>query len=407
MTIRPARGELVLFPVARDHPFVLPPEYERLRAERRVVRVRMRGGNTAWLVAGHGDARRVLADPGMSVDRRRDGFPRFVPVTETDRQASFRGFRPPMNWLDPPEHTAVRGSVRGEFTARRMAALRPRVQRIVDERVAAMLAGPRPVDLVRSLAVPVSSLTICELLGVPYADHDYFEERTFRMLGDVPARERTRAAHEVRAFLDTLVREKERESPDDLLGRLLMCQRAAGGVDHEAVVSMAFVLLVAGHSTTAEMIALGALALMEHPDQLAAMLGDPGLTPSAVEELLRYLTVVNAATARTALRDVEVGGVTIRAGEGVVVVGPAANRDPQVFDRPDEFDIGRASVPHLSFGVGRHRCIGQGLARLELQVVLDTLFRRIPALRPAVRIEDLSVKERANIFGLRALPVTW
>ncbi|MEV4002508.1 cytochrome P450 [Actinomadura sp. NPDC049753] len=407
MTSQPA-PDAGVFPVPRACPFALPPEYERLLSGRRAARARMAGGNSAWLVARHEDARKVLSDPRMSVDRRREGFPRFAPVTEEERQASFRGFRPPMNWMDPPEHTAARRSVRAEFSPARTEALRPRVQEIVDRRLELMAAAPRPVDLVRELAVPVPSLVICELLGVPYSAHGHFEERTGRMFSHAtPAAERTRAAHEIRSLLAEVVADKERDPPDDLLGRLIARGRREGAADREAVVSMAFVLLVAGHSTTADMIALGALTLLEHPDQLASMLADPARTPLAVDELLRYLTVVNASTARTALADVEVGGVTVRAGEGVVVLGPAANRDPEVFERPDEFDVGRGGGRHLAFGAGRHRCLGHRLARMELQIVFDALFRRLPGLRLAVPFGELSFKEKANIYGVRELPVTW
>lgn len=407
MATQPADGAGA-FPVSRGCPFSLPPEYERLRSEKRAVRVRMAGGNSAWLVARHEDARKVLSDPRMSVDRRREGFPRFAPVTEEERQASFRAFRPPMNWMDPPEHTVARQSVRAEFSHGRMEALRPRIQEIIDRRLDRMMAAPRPVDLVSELAVPVPSLVICELLGVPYSVHGHFEERTGRMFSHAtPAAERTRAAHEIRSLLAALVADKERDPPDDLLGRLIVRLRKEGADDHEAVVSMAFVLLVAGHSTTADMIALGVLTLLEHPDQLGLMVADPAKTPLAVDELLRYLSVVNASTARTALADIDVSGATVRAGEGVVVLGPAANRDPEVFERPDEFDVERGGGRHLAFGVGRHRCLGQELARMELRMVFDTLFRRIPGLRLAVPFGALSFKEKANIHGVRELPVTW
>jgi cytochrome P450 len=256
--------------------------------------------------------------------------------------------------------------------------------------------------------MPFPSRVICELLGLPYAEHEYFESRTQTMMSRAaPAVERTRSAHEVRAFLDEVVTGKERHGTDDLLGRLIARQRADGGVDHEAVVSMAFVMLVAGHVTTANMISLGALALLCHPDQRDKLIADPARLRPAVEELLRYLSIVEAATARTAVADTEVGGVPIRAGEGVVAVGLAANRDPEVFDHPDELDIDRDRRQHVAFGFGPHQCVGQNLARLELQVALGRLFARAPALRLAVPVAELSFKEDANIFGVHALPVTW
>jgi len=396
------------FPLPRTCPFHPPAEYGRLRAEERVSRVRMVGGNQAWVVARHRDVRRVLSDRRMSADRRRDGFPRFAPATRQELQESFREFRPPLNWMDPPEHTAARRAVVGEFTVARVARMEPRIAAIVDRCLDAMLATPPPVDLHRMLSLPVPSRVICDLLGVPYDAHGQFEARATAMLSrGTPADERTRAAHGIRRFLDAVVSTKEREPGEDLLSRLIAAQRAGAGLDHEAVVSMAFVLLVAGHVTTSNMISLGVLALLEHPRQLALLVADPGRVPGAVEELLRYFTIVEAATARTAVEDLEVGGVAIRAGEGVVALCPAANRDPAVFDRPDELDIERDAREHLAFGFGRHTCLGQNLARLELRVVFERLFRRVPGLRLASTVDELSFKEDANIYGVHALPVTW
>lgn len=389
------------FPLPRPDPFHPPAEYERLRAERPVSRVRMLGGNDAWLVTRHSDMRTVLAEPRMSVDRRRPGFPRFAPITEAERQESYRGFRPPLNWMDPPAHTDARRSVAAEFAPSRMAALRPRAQEIVDECLDRMLAADGPVDLVHGLSMPVPLRIICELLGVPYRARDYFETATTRMFArDAPAAERTRAAHGVRARLDAAVSEQEREPTDTLLGRLI----GAGGADHEAIVSMAFVLLVAGHTTTAGMISLGTLGLLDRPAQRDAV-HDPA--SPAVEELLRYFTIVEAATSRTALEDVELGGVTIRKGEGVVGLGQTANRDPDVFEHPDVLDTTRDAHRHVSFGYGRHHCLGRHLALMELQVVYDTLFRRIPDLRLAVPLDQVPVKTDANVYGLHRLPVTW
>jgi aminosugar N-oxygenase len=406
--IPPEPGRDTAFPLPRECPFAPPPDYERLRAEQPVARVPMVGGGTAWLVSRHDEARHALADPGLSADRRRSGFPRLAPVTETQRQDSFRNFRAPLNWMDPPEHAAARRLVIDEFTARRVNSWRPRITEIVDECLDAMVAGGRPVDLVRSLAYPVPSRVICELLGVPYGWHEFFEERTTIMLNrGTPAPERTRCAREIRGMLDEVVADKARHPADDLLTRLIAKLRARDGEDHEFVVSMAFVLLVAGHVTTSNMISLGVLALLEHPSQLARTLADPTRIPATVEELLRYLTIVVAATARVAVDDIEIGGVRIRAGEGVVALIQAANRDPAVFADPGALDVDRGARRHLAFGHGRHQCLGQNLARLELQLVLERLFRRLPGLRTAVPVDELKFKVDANVYGLHQLPVTW
>jgi cytochrome P450 len=219
--------------------------------------------------------------------------------------------------------------------------------------------------------------------------------------------DRKAAADEVEHYLGKLVTEKEAAPPDDLLGRQILKLREEGTYQHDALVSTAFLLLLAGHETTANMISLGTLALLEHPDQLATVKADPGKTADAVEELLRYFTIVDLATGRVCVEDAEVGGVTIRAGEGVLALGYAANRDPRAFENPDTFDIERGARHHVAFGFGPHQCLGQNLARMELQIVFDTLFRRVPGLELAAAVEDLPFKDDAAIYGLYRLPVTW
>jgi cytochrome P450 len=393
------------YPKVRTCPFAPEPEYAQLRAENPVTKVPMVGGGTAWLVTRHEDVRRVLGDPRLSSDRRNPGFPQ---LSLNQRAVVGTSMIPSLVGMDPPEHTEARRAVLGEFTVRRIEEMRPRVQQIVDECIDGMLAAPGPVDLVRALSLPVPSLVICELLGVPYVDHDFFQERTSRLLRKTTsAEQRIAAIDDIRSYLDELVAGKERDLTDDLIGRQARKQRETGDVDHEALVSLAFLLLVAGHETTANMISLGTLALLENPEQLAQIVADPTRTPTAVEELLRYFTIVEAATSRTALEDVEIGGVLVRAGEGVVALGTAANRDPEAFDRPDELDINRNARRHVAFGFGPHQCLGQNLARLELQIVFDTLFRRLPGLRLAVPVEDLPFKSDANVYGIYEMPVTW
>jgi cytochrome P450 len=400
--------ELPTIPLDRKCPFAPPPEYARLRSDHPVVRLPMLGGNTAWVVSRHEDVRAVLGDHRMSADRRRPGFPRFAPITEGQRQASFQNFRPPMNWMDPPEHGVARRRITGEFAVREVRRRRPGIERIAAEHLEAMVRAGGPVDLVHAYAFPVPSQVICELLGVPYGDHEFFERRTTRMMGrHTPAEERTRCAHEIRAFLDTVVTAKRSRPGDDLLSRLLATPAQDGEPDHEAVVSMAFMLLVAGHVTTSNMISLGVLALLQHPEELVRLRAEPGRITAVVEELLRYCTIVEAATARTATADLEIGGVLIRAGEGVVALGQAANRDPAVFAHPDDFDPDRPGNRHVAFGHGRHQCPGQHLARLELEVALLGLVQRLPTLRLAVPVEELSFKQDANIYGLHSLPVDW
>jgi cytochrome P450 len=222
-----------------------------------------------------------------------------------------------------------------------------------------------------------------------------------------PVEERLQCVADVRGYLSDLIKTKEAAPTDDLLGRQISKQREDGTEDHEELVALAFLLLLAGHETTANMISLGTLTLIDKPETRAAIVEDPSRTPGAIEELLRYFTIVETATSRVATADIEVGGTLIRKGEGVVAIGSTANRDPSAFPNPDELDIERGARHHVAFGFGPHQCLGQNLARAELQIVFDTLFKRIPDLKLAAPISELPFKDDANIYGLYALPVTW
>ncbi|WP_055484149.1 cytochrome P450 [Streptomyces sp. WMMB 322] len=394
----------VTLPVPRTCPFSPPAEYERMREREPVSRVALPGGRTAWALTRHEDVRAMLADPRFSSDRTRPGFPVLV---EGQQQLAAR-FRLSLISMDPPEHGQARRAVVGEFTVKRMAALRPRIQQIVDEHVDALLAGPRPADLVRALSLPVPSLVICELLGVPYADHEFFQSRSARLLRRTePMAGREQARDELRTYLDELITAKEQDPTDDLLGRQVLKQRETGRGDHADLVSLAVLLLIAGHETTANMISLGTLALLENPGERARLGEDPDAVADAVEELLRYFSIVDAVTSRVATEDAEIGGVLIRAGEGVLGLGSSANHDPAVFARPGELDVGRGDRHHVAFGYGAHQCLGQNLARMELQLVYETLFRRVPGLRLAVPVDELPFKDDSTVYGLHELPVTW
>ncbi|SDY69532.1 Cytochrome P450 [Amycolatopsis xylanica] len=398
-----AGSPTLAWPMERVCPFGPPAEYQRLRAEEPVTKVRLASGMTIWAVSRLEDIRQLLTDPRFSSDRHAPGFPRII-----KDQKIIPGFRSSLIDMDAPEHGEKRREVLSEFTIRRVKAMAPRVQQIVDERIDAILDGPKPADLVKSLALPVPSLVICELLGVPYHDHEFFESRTYAMLSrDKVLAERQAAFGELLTFLDELVTAKEAEPTDDLLGRLILKQRAGGGVRHQDLKELAFLLLVAGHETTANMTSLGVLTLLEHPDQLKKIVEDPSKTLGAIEELLRFLTIAEAAGLRVAIDDVEIGGQLIRAGEGVIALTISGNRDAEAFVDPDEFDIERSARHHVAFGFGIHQCLGANLARLELQIIFDTLFRRIPGLRLAVPAAELPYKTETTIYGLHELPVTW
>nr|WTA00327.1 cytochrome P450 [Streptomyces sp. NBC_00857] len=391
-------------PLPRTCPYSPPAEYERLREEAPVARVTLPTGTTAWAVTRHEDIRTLLTDSRFSSDRNAPGFPVLSEGAEKLAAESL----PTMIGMDPPEHGPARRTVLGEFTVRRMRALQPRIQQIVDDCLDTMLAGPRPADLVTALSLPVPSLVICEQLGVPYADHDFFQGHSSSLISRTSSiGEKFHARDELRGYLENLIADKEREPTDDLLGRQILKHREDGTYDRENLVGLAFLLLIAGHETTANMISLGTMTLLEHPDELAALRADPSRTPAAVEEMLRMFTIADSVVSRAAKEDVELGGVLIRAGEGVLVLSNMGDHDPTVYPRPNELDIERGARNHLAFGFGAHQCLGQNLARLELQIVFDTLLRRVPGLTLASPVEKLAFKNDSSVFGIYELPVSW
>jgi cytochrome P450 len=280
----------------------------------------------------------------------------------------------------------------------------------VDERIDAVLAGSRPVDLVEAFALPVPSLVICHLLGVPYADHEFFQQRSRILVSrNQPVERAITAQEDLIEYLDRIIAHKLIDPSDDLLSSLAVEHVATHQLSRHEAARMALLLLVAGHETTANMIALGTLALLERPDQLAALrdTDDPALIARAVDELLRYLTITHSGRRRIALEDIEIDGRTIHAGDGIVLAAEAADRDEARFPDPDRLDVHRDARGHLAFGFGVHACLGQPLARAELQVVYGTLYRRIPGLRTAVPLEQIPFKHDSNIYGVYELPVTW
>ncbi|MFI6099313.1 cytochrome P450 [Lentzea sp. NPDC051213] len=398
--------ELPTFPMERTGkcPFDPPPQYGELRDQEPISRVTLRNGAPAWLITSHEHVRQILADPRVSSDRTLPGCPRLIPVPPSVMDPRSR----PLIAMDPPDHTEHRRHVTAEFTVKRIQGMRPRIQEIVDEHIDKMLAGGGPADLMEAVARPVPLLVICELLGVPFEHH-----RTFHRIGDTivhgdsTPQQIGAAIGELRAFLNDLIIAKENDPGDDLLSRLVVRYQEAGEYDRERVISTAQILLNAGHETTTSMIGLGITVLLENPDQLDLLRNDFSLVPGAVDELMRYLTVADMALFRTATEDIEIGGTVIRAGEGLIALGAAANRDGSVYPDPDTLDVRRNPRQHVGFGYGIHQCIGQNLARLELDIAYTTLLRKAPGLRLAEPVSSLKFKTDGLLFGLYSLPVTW
>ena len=402
MTDVTARPAPVAFPQDRTCPFQPPTGYDSLRASRPLARVTLYDGRTAWLVTGRDLARSLLADPRLSSDRMRSGYPATSP-----RLKAFRDRRAALLNVDDPEHHVQRRMLVPSFTLKRATAMRPAIQRIVDECIDAMLEQGPPAELVSAFALPVPSMVICELLGVPYADHEFFEEQSRRLLRGPDIEDVRDARDRLDGYLGSLIDRKfESPSGDGVLDALVHEQVRDGEVDREEAIALATILLVAGHETTANMISLGTYTLLRHPERLAELRSDPSLLPAAVDELMRMLSIADGLL-RLATEDIEVAGTTIRAGEGVVFGTSVINRDAEVYPEPDALDWHRPVRHHVAFGFGVHQCLGQNLARAELEIALRALFERLPGLRLAVAEDDIRFKPGDTIQGMLELPVTW
>ncbi|WP_280427046.1 cytochrome P450 [Nocardia brasiliensis] len=385
-------------------PFDPPREITQLRAARPVSPLIFPDGHEGWLVTGYDAVRQLMADTRFS--SRQDIGIVHVPY-ETPGMPAATEPSPPMPGLfiamDPPEHTRFRRKLIGAFTVRRMKMLEEHIVEITERQLDEMARLTPPVDLVKAFALPVPSLVICELLGVPYADRETFQVNSAKFLvKDQTLDEKMAAFGAMLGYLTGLVTQKRAAPGEDILSDLARQE----DLTIEELTGIAFLLLLAGHETTANMLALGTFALLEHPEQLAELRANLDLVPDAVEELMRYLSVADIFY-RYATEDIELGGETIRAGSTVVVSLLAANRDPLRFERPDDLDLHRTARGHLSFGHGVHQCLGQQLARIEMRAGFERLLRRFPTLELAVPADEVNLRTDMNIYGVHELPVTW
>ncbi|SEN59503.1 cytochrome P450 [Nonomuraea pusilla] len=392
----------LVFPVDRPSPFDPPEDLRRWREQAPLHPMSYPGGHEGWLVTGYAAARAVLADPRFSSRLENLRWPIAWEGLDPDGFVQPPGF---FLQLDPPDHTRLRRHLSAQFTVRRLNALEPAIERITAQTLDAMAAKGAPADLVQEFALPVPSLVICELLGIPYADRDRFQRDSAAALRVGSTKEEvTTAMTSLFGYLYELVAAKRAQPADDLLSGLV----TGGELPAEEITGMAMLLLVAGHETTASMLGLGTYALLEHPRQLAALRADPSLWDGAVEELLRHLSVAHLGPLRAALEDVEIAGRTIRKGQVVTLSIPAANRDPERFDDPETLDVTKpARSGHLAFGHGIHQCLGHQLARIEMRVAYRALFDRFPHLRLAVPPEEVPMRTDMTIYGVRRLPVSW
>ncbi|MCX5609702.1 MULTISPECIES: cytochrome P450 [unclassified Streptomyces] len=394
-------SETVAFPQDRTCPYHPPAAYEPLREARPLSRVTLFDGRSVWVVTGLAEARTLLADGRLSTDRRNAGFP-----TPTRRFKGLQNRRAALLGFDDPEHNTQRRMLIPSFTLKRTAALRPRIQQTVDRLIDEMVAaGPR-AELVAAFALPVPSMVICTLLGVPYEDHEFFEGESRRLLRGPESADVEDARRRLDAYLVDLIGRKRREPGDGLLDELIEQRLETGEIGVGELADLAAILLIAGHETTANMISLGTFTLLRHPEQLAELRADPTLMSTAVEELMRFLSIADGML-RVATEDIEIGGVTVRADDGVVFSTSVINRDDSAFEDPDALDWHRPNRHHVAFGFGIHQCLGQNLARAEMEIALGTLFERLPGLRLAAEPDRIPFKPGDTIQGMVELPVAW
>ncbi|VEG51407.1 cytochrome P450 [Mycolicibacterium aurum] len=381
------------------------PELRAIRENDGVATVTNAFGMQVCLVTRYDDVKMVLSDYARFSNGRPPGF--VLPgAPQVDEEAQARARAGNLLGLDPPEHQRLRRMLTPEFTHRRMKRLQPRIEEIVTAQLDAMAAAGPPADLVEHFALPIPSLVICELLGVPYADRDDFQRRSARQLDlSIPMPERLELQRQGRDYMGALVQDARAHPGDDILGMLVRVHGAE--LTDDELIGIAGLLLLAGHETTSNMLALGTLALLRHPDQLAAVRDDPDAVAPAVEELLRWLSIVQTAIPRITTTEVEIAGVAIPAGRLVFASLPSGNRDGEFIDSPDVLDISRGAPGHLGFGHGVHHCLGAPLARMEMQIAFPALLRRFPTLTLAEDFDDVAFRSFHFIYGLKSLQVSW
>jgi cytochrome P450 len=391
------------FPMRRTCPFAPPADYARLRGEQPLTRATMPTGRDAWLVTRYEDVRALLSDPQVSAEAEHANFPAF---SEAERVVAAQ-LRPFLR-TDAPDHTRYRKMLQPEFTLRKARALRPAVQTIADELIDDLLKRPAPACFVTHYANALATSVICALLGVPAENIEFFRDVT-RISGS-----RTSTEQQVRealgalfGLLSELIDRRLQQPGDDLISQLVADQLVPGHITREELLSVLGITINGGRVSTTSMITLCTLEFLRHPGLAEQVRATPELLPGAIEELLRVTSISDALPARVALSDLTLPSGTIPAGDGAIGLLAAANHDPEVFPEPEHIDITRTPNRHLAFGHGPHQCVGQNLARVELEVALETLLRRVPTLQLATTMEEIEFMPDAHTFGVERMLVSW
>jgi cytochrome P450 PksS len=391
-------------PAFKANPY---PYYARLRDEAPVCRVLLPTREHAWLVTRYDDVVAALKDERLVKETAKALTPAQAAAQPWFRKM-FKSLKRNMLEVDPPDHTRLRALVFKVFTPRLIEQMRERIERLTNQLLDAALRRGR-FDLIRDYALPLPTTIISEMLGVPVADQRRLNRwsnallsaaaSTWSMIQAIPS------GWSLMRYIAKIIRQRRAEPRDDLVSALVRAEEAGDSLSEHELMAMIFLLLVAGHETTVNLIGNGTLALLEHPEQTRRLRDDPGLIRSAVEELLRYASPAETATERYAREPVTLGGVTIPQGSMVYPVLASANRDERQFPNPDALDLAREPNRHLAFGLGTHFCLGATLARLEGQIAINTLLRRAPSLRLAVEPRALPWRAGLILRGLKSLPV--
>lgn len=398
----PDEAAVPQLPVPREALFTVPAVYATWREQGPVRKVCVRDGRTAWAITRQQAIREALSDPGTSADRLDPRFPNL--------RAGVVTLTPGTNLLhmDEPEHGLYRRMLIPEFTGKRIAALRPAIQNYAHRAVDDLLQSDQPADFWPVVGLPIPSQVICALLGIDYDHHELFQRLTTKLLDMTTSAEDFRTAlEEVQRFMREEVQKQCASPGDGVIGRMVVDRVRAGELDEEHLVGFAMLLLIGGYETTAKMITLGMLSFLADPGAAELVRRNPDLMPGAVEDILRLHSITDLTAPKLAASDVVVQGCRIPAGDGIMPLIGAANHDPELFPDPERFDPTRDSRGHLTFGAGVHGCLGQNLARAEMEIVLSTVLRRVPTLRLAVPVERVEVDREAVVWGVKSLPVLW
>ncbi|MFI9639151.1 cytochrome P450 [Micromonospora sp. NPDC051925] len=388
-------------PWARTDKFDPPAVFDELRAQRPLARMRYPDGHVGWIASSYDLVREVLSDPRFSHSCTVGHFP----VTHQGQVIPTHPLIPGMFiHMDPPEHTRYRRLLTGEFTVRRTSRLTSFVEAVAAEQIEVMREHGAPADLVETFAQPLVLRVLSEMVGLPYGERDrYLHAVTLLHDAEADPVAAATAYAEAGAFFDEIIDRRRRQPEDDLISTLVADEELTG----EEVRNIVTLLLFAGYETTESALAVGVFALLHHADQLAMLRAEPARLDAAIEELLRYLTVNQYHTYRTALEDLKLNGELIKKGDTVTVSLPAANRDPAKFECPAKLDIDRETSGHVAFGFGVHQCLGQNLARVELRAGLSALLQAFPHLGLAVAADEVPLRLQGSVFAVKNLPVRW